>query len=389
MTDELIYLDHNASTPTDPGVIDLVAKTMQKHFANPSSTDHLAGHAASAVLSHAREEVARLFRCADKEIIFTSGSTESNALALLGTFDRLRSAGRPHIVTSVIEHPSILACVEELERRGARVTKLPVNKDGLVSVEAARDIIDDETGLVSIMAANNETGIIQPIAELAAIAEAAGAYFHTDYSQATAYLPLDLSTLPIHLASFSAHKCYGPKGVGALFVRSRRPRVKLDPIIPGGGQERGWRSGTLNTPGVAGFGLACGLIREQMKADVERLKRLKSHFIALLNAMDGVEINGDQSQALANTVSLSINGVEPLALMQATRNRLIFSASSACSTEKVETSHVLKAMFGDGDRARQAFRVGLGRGTTEGDLSIAADILVKAATRLRSGYRAA
>jgi cysteine desulfurase len=384
MTASPIYLDHNASTPTDPAVIERVAETMRKHFANPSSTDHAAGHAANEVVSEAREDVAALLGCAAKEIIFTSGSTESNALALLGSFERLKAVGRDEVVISQIEHLSVLACASALEARGAKITKLPVGENGQVSLNVAKEVITERTGLVSIMAANNETGIIQPIEEIARLSAAVGAYFHTDFSQATAFLPLDLSALPIHLASFSAHKFYGPKGVGALFVRSRRPRVKLDPVIPGGGQERGWRSGTLNTPAIAGLGLACRIVRVQIKDDIERVSRLKHQFIDRLKTLDGVQINGDPMTALANTVSISINGVEPLALMHATRDRLIFSASSACSTEKVETSHVLRAMLGDGERAREAFRIGLGRGTTSADIEVAAAILVEAATRLRA-----
>ena len=384
-----IYLDHNASTPTDPAVIARVTETMRVHFANPSSTDHAAGQAASEVVNEAREDVASLVGCAAKEIIFTGGSTESNALALLGSFERLKAAGRDEVVVSQIEHPSVLACASVLERRGAKVTKLPVGEDGRVKLDAAHEAITERTGIVSIMAANNETGIIQPIEDIARLSADAGAYFHTDFSQATAFLPLDLSQLPIHLVSFSAHKFYGPKGIGALFVRSRRPRVQLESVIPGGGQERGWRSGTLNTPSIAGLGLACRIVRAQMKKDVERVGQLKRQFLDELKSLDGAQINGDPECALANTVSVSIEGVEPLALMHATRHKLTFSASSACSTEKVETSHVLKAMFGDSSRAQQAFRIGLGRGTTSADIEAAAEILIEAARGLRARHRVA
>ena len=384
MNDAPIYLDHNASTPTAPEVIEAMVDAMRKLHANPSSIEHLAGNAAHAAIEVAREQIAQTIRCLPKETVFTSGSTEANGLALRGTYPRLAAAGRPHIVTTDIEHPSVLENARYLERQGASVTYLGVDESGRVDVAQATDAIGPETGLVSVMAANNETGVLQPIDEIGKICEEAGALFHTDYSQATAYVPLDLQAQPIHLASFSGHKAYGPKGAGVLYLRARKPRVRLEPILFGGGQERGLRSGTLNTPGIVGLGVAFELVRQRIEADISDISGLRNQLSELLLRIPGARLNGDCAHRLANTLSFSIEGIEPLALMHITKGQLIFSASSACATDKVETSHVLKAMFGEGARAREAFRLGLGRDTSHEDIEITAEVFEAAAVRLRT-----
>lgn len=384
MTDAPIYLDHNASTPTAPEVIEAMLEAMRLLHANPSSIEHTAGNAAHAAVETAREQIAETIHCLPKEIVFTSGSTEANGLALRGAYPRLAAAGRPHIVTTEIEHPSVLENVRYLEKQGATVTYLGVDESGRIDVGQATDAIGPETGLVSVMAANNETGVLQPIDEIGKVCESVGALFHTDFSQATAYVPLDLQSQPIHLASFSGHKAYGPKGVGALYVRARKPRVRLEPILFGGGQERGLRSGTLNTPGIVGLGVAFQLIRDQRERDARQLTQFRDLLKDALLTLPGAQLNGHETERLPNTLSCSIEGIEPLALMHVLRDAVVFSASSACATDKVDTSHVLKAMFGDGARAREAFRLGLGRDIRHRDIAIAAEVFQAAVMRLRA-----
>ena len=248
--------------------------------------------------------------------------------------------------------------------------------------------LKDRTGLVSIMAANNETGVCQPIEEVGSLCASRGILFHTDYSQTAAYRPLDVMSSDVHLASFSGHKMYGPKGIGVLYRRLRKPHVRLSPVLHGGGQERGARSGTLNTPAIVGLGIAFGEVANQRSNDIDRLVNLRSLLKRGLSVIPGLEINGDQDNVLSNTLSVSIQGIEPLALMHLLRNDVTFSASSACSTDKVETSHVLTAMFGDGSRARQAFRLGMGRFTTGDEVKKATIAFEDGVRRLRSGWLA-
>lgn len=365
-----VYLDHNASTPIDPSALETLLRVSRDVYANPSSIEHSYGDAASNEVELARSKIAEVIKCRPQELIFTSGSTEANNLAILGSYPTLKEAGRGHIITSQIEHPSVLACFDFLEKQGARVTRLAVKENGVVDMDALKDSAGSDTGLVSVMAANNETGILQPIDQIGAICEEVGALFHTDYSQATAYIPIQLKTSPIHLASFSAHKAYGPKGVGILYRSLRKPRVKIIPIIRGGGQESGLRSGTYNTAAIAAMGTAFDIIPERIIEDVSKLSKLRDDLQAKLSLeISQVTINGRESERLPNTLSLSIDGVEPLALMHRLRNDVIFSASSACSTGKVETSHVLLAMFGECPISREAFRLGLGRVNLKMDIN--------------------
>lgn len=377
-----IYLDHNASTPIDPDVLETVIRVSRDSYANPSSVEHRQGSEAARIVETARAQIAAHVNCKETELVFTAGSTEANNLAILGAFPMLQEAGRPHLITTKVEHPSVLACFDYLEGRGARITRLGVDEGGQISLDELAEALTDETGLVSIMAANNETGVLQPILQAGQRAEEAGALFHTDFSQASALVPLDLKDSPIHLASFSGHKAYGPKGVGALYRSIRKPRVNFAPLMFGGGQEKGLRAGTLNTPGIAGLGHAFALISKHIERDRERIGALRDQLEKELKETLKVQINGNANARLPNTMSITIDRVVPQALMQKLRNDLCFSASSACATEHVETSHVLLAMFGDTPRARNAFRLGLGRQTRREDISRVADLFGQATGEL-------
>lgn len=377
-----IYLDHNASTPIDADVLETVIRVSRDSYANPSSIEHSQGSAAARVVETARAQIAAHVHCKETELVFTAGSTEANNLAILGAFPGLKATGRKHLITSKIEHPSVLACFDHLEAQGARVTRLGVDERGQISLDELAEVLTDETGLVSIMAANNETGVLQPILKAAQLAEEAGALFHTDFSQASALVSLDLQNSSIHMASFSGHKAYGPKGVGALYRSIRRPRVNLTPVMCGGGQEKGLRAGTLNTPGIAGLGHAFELIAKNIDHDRERIGVLRDQLERGLKEHLQLQINGNAQARLPNTMSITIDGVVPQALMQKLRHELCFSASSACATEHVETSHVLLAMYGDTQRARNAFRLGLGRQTNPQDVLRVVDFFNRAVSEL-------
>lgn len=378
-----LYLDHNATTPVDPRVLEAAMPYLQEAFGNPSSIDHQHGHAAASAVETARGQVAAAIGARPAEIIFTSGCTEANNLAILG--GARAQDDRRHIVTSVIEHPAVLEPLRALEAEGWRVTYLPVDETGCVSVNDVELALEPDTGLVSIMGANNEVGTIQPIEEIGALCAASGILFHSDLAQLAASGRIDVQRDNIHLASLSGHKVYGPKGVGALYVRSRRPRVRLRPIIFGGGQERGLRPGTLNTPGIVGLGAALQIASREGEGEGERLRTMCSVFRARIDAgLVGVWWNGTDYR-IPNNLSLTIPGVEPFALMRRLGDRISFSAASACATGKVETSHVLTAMFGDTPRARGAFRIAPGRFTTEDAMIQAADWIIAEAGRLRGG----
>ena len=386
MTSSPVYLDHNASTPMDPVVIDVMTEAMHTHFANPSSAEHAAGAAASQAVEHARGTIAKAIGARPTEIIFCSGATEANNLALMGAFPTLKATGKFQIVTSAIEHPSVLEPLRRLEAvEGAEIARMPVGEDGRVSPGAIEEALGKNTGLVTIMTANNETGVLQPIDHIGSLCAERDILFHTDYSQATAYRALDVLAANVHLASFSGHKMYGPKGVGVLYRRLRKPRVELTPIIHGGGHERGLRSGTLNTPAIVAMRAAFEQVIRFRAKDVETISKRRDELVDGLLRMGNVYVNGSRTHVLPNTVSLSVEGVEPLALMRLLKDEIVFSASSACSTDRVETSHVLKCMFGDTLRARQAFRLGFGRGTADADVERAVTAFTRRINQLRSG----
>lgn len=377
-----IYLDHNATTPVDPAVLEAMLPYFTEAFGNPSSVDHAYGHEAAGAVEQARAEVARAIGARAEEIVFTGSCTEANNLAIIGFARALTEPG--HFVTTAVEHPSVLEAFRAIEGEGHSVVYVGVDAEGKVDPDEIAAAITNQTRLVSVMAANNEVGALQPLHEIGAVCEGAGVLFHSDLAQAAAYVPLDVNQLGLHLASISAHKAYGPKGVGALYVRSRRPRARLVPLVHGGGQERGLRSGTVSTPLVVGMGAALNVARGRRERDAARLKVMTERLACrLTDSLDGVWLNGPREARLPHTLSVSVEGVEPLALMRALRDMVSFSASSACSTREVRTSHVLLAMFSEGPRARQAFRLAPGRFTTDQELDQAAEALVAAATRLR------
>ena len=381
MTDR-IYLDHNATTPVDPAVVAAMEPYLREFFGNPSSIEHEDGHAAARAVSNARAQVADAIGARENEIIFTGSCTEADNLAMFGV--ARSNPDKKHLVTTAIEHPAILEPARALEREGWRVSYIPVDENCRVSVSAIAECLSDETALVSVMAANNEVGSLQPIRDIGALCAERGVLFHTDLAQIIAYGDVDVERDNIHLASLSAHKAYGPKGIGALYVRSRRPRVKLTPLLFGGGQERGLRPGTLNTAGIVGMGAAMAIAKQTAKSEAERLSALCATFrFSLLDQVPGAMLNGHLAERLANNLSFSIPGLEPLALMRNLREQLSFSASSACSTDKIETSPVLLAMFGDTERARGAFRIAPGRFTTEAQMQNACALIIDECARLR------
>ncbi|MCC5620238.1 cysteine desulfurase DndA [Nostoc sp. CHAB 5715] len=380
---ERIYLDHNATTPIDPVVLAAMEPYVRQMFGNPSSVEHEHGRLAAVAVEIAREQVASAIGARASEIVFTGSCTEANNLAILGV--ARANPDKRHIVTSQIEHPAVLEPARSLEREGWDVTYLPVDETGRVSISDVEASIRSDTALVSIMAANNEVGTIQPIREIGAVCASHDVLFHSDLAQIIAYREIDVERDNIHLASISAHKAYGPKGVGALYIRSRRPRVRVKPIIYGGGQERGLRSGSLNTPAIVGMGAAMKIAKADAATGSQRLQAMCDGFRDdILKQIDGAVLNGHPTERLPGNLSFSIDRLEPLALIRQVRNEISISAASACSTENVRTSHVLSAMFGDTDRARGAFRIAAGRFTTAAEMKRASEIIVSEALRMIS-----
>ncbi|EGE55756.1 UNVERIFIED_ORG: cysteine desulfurase [Rhizobium esperanzae] len=383
-----LYLDHNATTPIDSLVVDAMEPYLREIFGNPSSVEHQHGYEAGRAIDTARALAASAIGARETEIVFTAGATEANNIAIFGA--ARANPEKRHLVTTSIEHPAVLEPMRALEREGYRVTYLGVDETGRVSLEDLAGAITPETALVSVMAANNEVGVMQPIREIGALCAANGALFHTDLAQVLAYHSVDVEKDNIHIASLSAHKAYGPKGIGALYVRARKPRVKLAPLLFGGGQEKGLRPGTLNTAAIVGLGQAFAICKERSARDAEHVSGLCSSFWSIFRELvPEAVINGPTSGRLANNLSISVDGVEPLALMRRLRGRISFSASSACATDKMETSHVLLAMFGNTQRARQAFRIAPGRFTSSDDVVEAANLLGNETRALRDSTRAA
>jgi len=382
VNDAPIYLDHNATTPVDPRVLEAMLPFFSEVFGNPSSVEHVHGNRAKTAVEKSRAQIADALGARENEIVFTGSCTEANNIAIIGAA-RARPE-RKHLVTSVIEHPAVLEPTKQLEREGFEVTVVGVDERGRVSPSDVAAAIRDNTSLVSIMGANNEVGTVQPVAEIGAICEERGVLFHTDLAQVLAHRRVDVMAEHIHLASVSGHKAYGPKGVGALYVRSRSPRARVVPISFGGGQERGLRSGTVNVPLIVGLGAALDIASRQCSSDGAHLRSLCDRFVReVTSAITGVSFNGHPTKRICGNVSLSIAGVEPLALMHRLNSVASFSASSACATDKVKTSHVLLAMFGDTPRARQAFRVSPGRFSTPEQMAIFTVCLIEAVEELR------
>ena len=371
---EPIYLDHNATTPVDKRVLEKMLPYFCEIYGNAASIDHLHGTRAKDAVNSARESIAKGLGCRkESEVVFTSGATESNNLALIGAYRRFRDKGN-HIISTAIEHPAVLDTLNYLQSEGAEITLLPVDCNGVVDLEALEKPIKKETILMSVMFANNEIGTIQPIKEIGALAKSKGIIFHTDAAQAIGHEKIDVYDMNIDLLSFSAHKFYGPKGVGGLFVRSYSPLIKLSPISFGGGHEKGMRSGTLNVPGIVGMVEALTLATRKMKDENSRLRESASLiFQRLQQTFPDIKLNGHPHNRLAHNLSLTIPGVEAKALIYCLKNKLSFSTGSACSTIKVEPSHVLKAIGLSDDETFQTIRLGLGRST--GDAHTIVDIL--------------
>jgi cysteine desulfurase len=382
-----IYLDNQASTPVDPRVLEVMLPYFTIDDGNPHSESHIYGHRAMAAIDAARGEIASLIHADPREIVFTSGATEANNLALKGAahFARehpLASGPKDHIVALQTEHKCVLESCAALEREGFAVTYLPVRENGLVLLDELEAALTERTLLVSIMAAHNEIGVIQPLAEIGALCRARGVLLHTDAAQALGKIPLDVEAMKIDLMSMSGHKLYGPKGVGALYVR-RRPRVRLVPLIDGGGQERGLRSGTLPTPLCVGFGKACAIAAAEMVGEASRLRGLRERLReSLEQRVPGLQINGDLEHRLPGSLNVSVPGTTAPDLMEACTS-IAISTGSACTSASVEPSYVLRALGLSDDRANASVRLGLGRFTTASDVDYAADAIAAAASRLR------
>ena len=376
-----IYLDNNATTPLDPRVLEAMLPYFTEKFGNAASRNHAFGWVAEEGVDYAREQVAKLIGCTEKEVIFTSGATEADNLAIKGVFEMYKDKGN-HIITAVTEHKAVLDTCKHLEKNGARVTYLGVKEDGLVDLAELEAAMTPETILVSIMYGNNEIGVIQPVKEISAIAHKYGALFMTDATQAVGKIPVDVNADGIDLMAFSAHKMYGPKGVGALYVRRKNPRVKVTSQMDGGGHERGMRSGTLNVPGIVGLGKACELCRLEMDSEAKRLSGLRDRLESTLNKMEESYVNGNTQHRLPHVANISFKYVEGEGLMMAMSD-LAVSSGSACTSASLEPSYVLKSLGLSDDLAHSSIRYGLGRFTTEEDIDHAIEITQKAVNHLR------
>jgi cysteine desulfurase len=377
-----IYMDNHATTPVDPRVLEAMLPYFTDKFGNAASRNHAFGWSAEEAIETARQQVATLIGATAKEIIFTSGATESDNLMIKGVAEMYREKGN-HIITQAIEHKAVLDTCKNLEKHGFEVTYLPVQRDGRVSLDDVRKAIKPTTILITIMYANNEIGVINPIAEIGKIAKEHGIIFAVDGVQAVGKVPVDVQKDNIDLLAISAHKLYGPKGVGALYVRRRNPRVQLSAIIDGGGHERGMRSGTLNVPGIAGLGKACELCHQEMAQEAERLRGLRDRLRAGLEAkLDEVYINGSMEHRLPNNLNMSFAYVEGESLLMGI-NDVAVSSGSACTSATLEPSYVLKALGVGEDLAHTSIRFGLGRFTTEEEVDYVTDKMVQVVTKLR------
>lgn len=377
-----IYLDNNATTRTDPRVVEAMLPYFSEVYGNAASRSHSFGWAAEDAVENARGQLAKVIGADPKEIVFTSGATESNNLAIKGVAEMYAEKG-DHIITVVTEHKAVLDTCKHLEKDGKKVTYLGVGKDGLIDLDELKAAITDKTILVSIMAANNEIGVIQPLKEIGALCREHGVLFHTDAVQAYGKIPLDVNALNIDLLSFTAHKIYGPKGVGALYVRRRNPRVKLTAQIDGGGHERGFRSGTLNVAGIVGFGKAAELLQEELESEAERLTALRNRMAQTIkDACDCCYINGHETQRLPGNLNISFEFVEGESLLMGLKD-VALSSGSACTSASLEPSYVLKAMGLGDELAHSSLRFGLGRFTTEEEVDWVARKVISEVSRLR------
>jgi len=376
-----IYMDNAATSPVDPRVVEAMLPYLGERFGNPASHSHAYGWEAEEAISIARGQVARLIGAHPREIYFTSGATEANNLALKGVYERYLAKGN-HIVSSRIEHKAVLDPLGALERRGAEVTYLPVDSGGLVDPAAVMAAIRPETVLVTVMHANNEVGAIQEIGAIGRICKERGVVLHTDAVQSVGKIPFDVGKMQIDIASLSAHKIYGPKGVGAIYVRSKGPRVQVAPLIEGGGHERGLRSGTLNVPGIVGFGLACEICGSEMEGEAARTRSLRDRLWHLISRLDQVLMNGDPDRRLPGNLNVSFAHCEGESLMAGLRG-IAVSTGSACTSATLEPSHVLKALGVSEELAHSSIRFSLGRFNTAEEVETVGARVVETARRLR------
>jgi cysteine desulfurase len=375
-----VYLDYSATTPVDPRVAAKMIPWLTEHFGNPASRSHAFGWEAEEAVENARSEVAKLVNCDPKEIVWTSGATESDNLAIKGAAHFYKTKGK-HLVTMKTEHKAVLDTMRELEREGFQVTYLDPEPDGLVDLEKFKAALRPDTIVVSIMLVNNEIGVIQPIAEIGEICRAKGIIFHVDAAQATGKLPIDLAVLKVDLMSFSAHKTYGPKGIGALYVR-RKPRVRLEAQMHGGGHEKGLRSGTLATHQIVGMGEAFRIAREEMATENERIRMLRDRLLAGFRDLEEVYINGDLEHRVPHNLNVSFNFVEGESLIMGMKE-LAVSSGSACTSASLEPSYVLRALGRNDELAHSSIRFTLGRFTTQEDIDFAVKLIKERIGKLR------
>ena len=379
----LIYLDNSATTPCDPRVVEAMLPYFTEKFGNAASRNHPFGWVAEEGVEYARQQVAALIGADEREIIFTSGATEGNNLAIKGVADMYKAKGN-HIITATTEHKAVLDTCKALEKQGLEVTYLPVSREGFIDLAELEAAIRPTTILVSIMYANNETGLIQPVREIANICEKHGVLFMSDATQAVGKIPVDVTADGIHLMTFTAHKMYGPKGVGALYVRRKAPRVKVTAQMDGGGHERGMRSGTLNVPAIVGFGKAAEIAKKEMAAEAERLSKLRDYMEAEFLKMEEVVVNGSQKHRLPQIANISFKHVEGEGLMMTFNENIALSSGSACTSASLEPSYVLKALGLGDDLAHSSLRLSLGRFTTEQDAHEAVEAIRKGVNHMRS-----
>ena len=377
-----VYMDNHATTAVDPRVLDAMLPYFTEKYGNAASRNHEFGWKAEEAVESARGQIARLIHASPREIVFTSGATESNNLAIKGVAEAHRAKGN-HIVTQATEHKAVLDTCKRFEKYGFEVTYLPVDRDGLIDLESLRRAITPKTILISIMHANNEIGVIQPIEQIGKIAKEEKVLFHVDAAQSVGKIAVDVEKFGVDLISISAHKLYGPKGVGVLYVRRKDPRVELAPMIDGGGHERGLRSGTLNVPGIVGLGKASEICQKEMTEESERLRRLRDKLNdAITSRLDDTFLNGSMAHRLPNNLNLSFVGVEGDALLMGI-NDVAVSSGSACTTATLEPSHVLRALGVPEDLAHSSIRFGLGRFNTEEEVDYVANRVVETVKRLR------
>lgn len=383
MNKRLIYLDNNATTPVDPRVVEAMLPYFTTHFGNAASRNHPFGWVAEEAVDYGREQVAKLIGAEDKEIIFTSGATESINLALKGAFEMYAKKGN-HIITVKTEHKAVIDTCKHLEKIGGEVTYLDVKEDAMVDLAELEAAIKPNTIMICVMFANNETGVIQPMKEIGQICAKHGVLFMSDITQAAGKIPVNVKDLGIHLAAFTAHKMYGPKGVGALFVNRIKPRVKVVAQMDGGGHERGMRSGTLNVPGIVGFGKAAEIATKEMHQDAERLSKLRDKLqTALMEALEEVTINGNVNSRMPHVTNMSFKHVEGEGLMMTFNQEIGLSSGSACTSASLEPSYVLVAMGLGDDLAHSSLRFSLGRFTTEEDIDYTIDAIRNGVNHMR------